>query len=101
MLVMRYKAVLDDNSLLFEGVDDSKLNRDLADAEDDLHYPHRSLHCCRHSYITQLAGRTRNFFLVRMISGHKTAANFEGYLHLFSQITMEAKRKTQKIELVS
>jgi integrase len=101
LLVLRYKAALDGDSLLFADVDDSKLNRDLVTAEEALHYSHRSLHCCRHSYLTHLAGRTRSFFLVRMISGHKSAKNFEGYIHLFDQISRQVRAKTQTIELVS
>ena len=83
ILARRHQACANDEALLFDELSDSALTRAWIAAENSLGYPHRSPHFCRHSYITNLAGRTRSFFLCRLISGHRDSKSFERYKHLF------------------
>lgn len=60
----------------------------------------KSYHCCRHSFVTYLVGRTRSFFLVRAITGHKKDKSFERYLHIFEELMAKAAAAEQDVQMV-
>lgn len=43
----------------------------------------KGFHACRHSFITNLVGKTNNQILTRAITGHKSISAFERYLHIY------------------
>jgi integrase len=84
--------------------DDLEWNRavnSLRRAYKELGINPKPFHCCRHSYTTLLVGKTRNFFLVRAITGHKKDKSFERYLHIYEKMARENRQNEQTIELIS
>ena len=87
------------NYLLFPDVNNTKVSRELKVAYSNSSYKQKTLHDCRHSFCTYFVGETANFFLARAILGHKSNA-FERYLHIYESISLNAKRKSQKIQVI-
>ncbi len=111
ILAVRYKtqqSLLETNSLgkdlanytLFGDCEWNKLNRSLKEAYIRIGTKHKGYHACRHTFVTLLTGVTRSYFLVRMISGHKSQKAFERYLHIYEQIAMQSRQKLQTIEVI-
>jgi integrase len=107
ILARRYKAgkenftkklfgTKEDNYLFFENLSKSRIDRAFEQVYDKHPHP-KTAHDCRHSFCTLFTGKTRSFFLARTILGHKSKS-FERYLHLFEQMALKAKAKTQEIE---
>jgi integrase len=67
---------------------------------DNPHLGSKSYHCCRHSYTTLLVGETRSYFLVRMITGHRSQKAFERYLHVYEQVALAARQESQEIDVL-
>lgn len=86
---------------LFDGLEWNRANLALQKAYKHLGWVPKQYHCCRHSFTTYLVGRTRSFFLVRAITGHKSDSSFERYLHIFEQMAIENSAKIQDIEEIS
>ncbi len=111
VLAIRYKKAMEqfeakecslnkDDFPLFDDLEWNKAQRTLRQSYSDLGLPFKSYHCCRHSFTTHLVGETRNFFLVRAITGHKKDKSFERYLHIYEQISLESIRNDQIIDVV-
>lgn len=111
MLIGRYKAqklLLDKetygrapiNYLFFDDLTMSRFSQDIKTVYAGTKYKVKSPHSCRHSFATIFTGETRSFFLAKMILGHKSKA-FEGYLHIYEQLTLNSKRNSQDLEEVS
>lgn len=45
----------------------------------------KGFHACRHSYITNLVGKTRNQILTRAITGHRSLEAFNRYVHIYEE----------------
>jgi integrase len=85
---------------LFEDLEWNRANKTLRQAYLNLKLEPKTYHSCRHSFTTHLVGETRNFFLVRAITGHKKDKSFYRYLHIFEQIAVEAAQAAQDIDVV-
>ena len=85
---------------LFDDLEWNRANKTLRQAYQNLGVEPKPYHCCRHSFTTHLVGETRNFFLVRAITGHKKDKSFERYLHIYEQIAVEAAQASQDIDVV-
>jgi integrase len=112
ILAKRYKAEMDnyaqlkytsdkEDYIFFNDLDWNKATRTLREAYKRLRLRRKSHHSCRHSFTTNLVGETRNFFLVRTITGHKKDRNFELYLHIYEQIALESQQQSQSIEEIA
>jgi integrase len=88
------------NYLLFDDCEWNRTTGALRQAYEALGQPPKGYHCCRHSFVTFLVGRTRSFFLVRALTGHKKAEAFERYLHTFEQIARLAKQEEQAFDVI-
>lgn len=88
------------NYIFFNDLEWNKAVNSLRCAYEQLSLTPKSYHCCRHSFVTNLIGKTRSFFLVRMITGHKKDTSFERYLHIYEKINQVAKQSSQEIEEV-
>ena len=67
-------------------------------------FKHKSPHCARHTFATNLAGLTHaDTGFCRLVLGHKDEDTTLGYVHLFEQINRQARSKVlvkTKIALV-
>jgi len=108
MLARRYKAQNEKllkavyghdpiNYLLFDDLTYNTLACDLRQVYKGTVFKAKGPHSCRHSFATIFTGETRSFLLAKLILGHKSKA-FEGYLHLYEAISLQAKRNSQEID---
>lgn len=88
-----------DDYLLFD-VGWNELTRGLRAAYKQMKWVPKGYHACRHTFITNLVGEFRSYFLVRMISGHRSQSAFEKYLHVFEQIALSVKIEDQELDFV-
>ena len=90
--------------LLFDGLDKNRFSRLLREAYEGLSFKHKSPHCARHTFATNLAGITHaDTGFCRLVLGHKDEDTTLGYVHLFEQINRQARSKVlvkSKIALV-
>lgn len=61
----------------------------------------KGFHACRHSFITNLVGKTRNQILTRTITGHRSLSAFDRYVHIYQsymvQATLDNEVKVRKV----
>jgi integrase len=88
------------NYLLFQDLEWNKANLTIKKAYELIDRPHKSYHCCRHSFATLMVWKTKSIFLARSITGHKSNA-FERYLHVWEQMTLEAQKGEQQIDEIA
>jgi len=74
-----------ENDYLLFNVNDSRLRRDF------LLHCKKGFHACRHSFVTNLVGETRDMIITKAITGHKSDAFFK-YLHIYEEIALKAKK---------
>lgn len=74
--------------LLFN-VEMNRLRRDF------LKHCKKGFHACRHSFVTNLVGETRDMVITKAITGHKSDAFFK-YLHIFEESMIKAKKSKAK-----
>lgn len=86
------------NYRLFDDLESNRAGNTLREAYKDLGITPKSYHCCRHSFVTYLVGRTRSFFLVRAITGHRKDRSFERYLHIYEEMNIQASAAIQDID---
>ena len=90
--------------LLFEGLEKNRFSRLLREAYEGTAFRHKSPHCARHTFATNLAGLTHaDTGFCRLVLGHKDEDTTLGYVHLFEQINRQARAKVlvkTKIALV-
>ncbi len=60
---------------------------------------HITLHCARHTFITNLISLNVNLSTVAMLAGHSTTRHTEGYVHLNEEICAAAVNKLPPIKL--
>ncbi|MBC7532295.1 MAG: site-specific integrase [Oligoflexus sp.] len=87
------------NYLFFEDVEEGAIRRHMQKANEALG-THKDFHSLRHTYSTRLAGKTRSFFLCKVILGHKTEKEFDKYCHIFEETQLEAKKNSQVIDFM-
>ncbi|MFG1523869.1 hypothetical protein ABMA67_02550 [Halobacteriovorax sp. RZ-3] len=59
----------------------------------------KGFHACRHSYTTNLIGKTRHQILTRTITGHRSMDVFERYVHIYEEYMNKSnipKTRTQR-----
>jgi site-specific recombinase XerD len=61
--------------------------------------PYKTPHDMRHSFCTLFTGKTKSPILSRIILGHKSDS-FDRYLHIYEQMVVKAKQKSQVIDLI-
>ncbi|MBK9038010.1 MAG: tyrosine-type recombinase/integrase [Bdellovibrionales bacterium] len=90
--------------LLFDGLEKNRFSRLLREAYEGTSFKHKSPHCARHTFATNLAGITQaDTGFCRLVLGHKDEDTTLGYVHLFEQINRQARAKVlvkSKIALV-
>lgn len=90
--------------LLFDGLEKNRFSRLLREAYEGKSFKHKSPHCARHTFATNLAGITHaDTGFCRLVLGHKDEDTTLGYVHLFEQINRQARAKVlvkSKIPLV-
>lgn len=90
--------------LLFDGIEKNLFSRLLREAYEGTSFKHKSPHCARHTFATNLAGITQaDTGFCRLVLGHRDEETTLGYVHLFEQINRQARSKVlvkSKIELV-
>lgn len=57
-------------------------------------------HDLRHTFVTEFVGQTRDLFLVRAITGHKSEKTLEYYLHTYEMMMMMNEQKENVIEII-
>lgn len=87
------------NYLLFYDLNRSAVVDDLSMAYFKANKKRKTWHDCRHSFCTYFIGETRNYFLAKIILGHKSDS-FDRYNHIYEQISLQAKQQTQEIEYI-
>ncbi len=73
----------------------------LKDVYKKLGLVYKGFHSCRHSFATYIVGEYRSNFLARTITGHKSSAVFDKYLHIYEEIARMAKAEDQEIEEIA
>ena len=88
------------NYLLFDDIDPNRIRRCINSVYDEIGGYRKDFHCLRHTYSTDLVGRTRSFFLAKAILGHRTEKEFNKYCHIFAQLQLAAKQNSQTLDFV-
>lgn len=112
ILAVRYRQGVEDHKQtkyttnredyrFFDDLEYNKAVNTMRQAYIDLGLPPKSYHCTRHSFTTQLVGRTRSFFLVRSITGHSKDHSFLRYVHIWEEMGIAASAASQDIEEIS
>ena len=57
---------------------------------DFLKHCKKGTHACRHSFISNLVGKTRNQILTRTITGHRSLSAFDRYVHIYQSYMIQA-----------
>lgn len=90
--------------LLFNGLTKSGFHNRITAAYEKTQYEPRTAHCARHTFATNFAGLTNaDTGLCRLILGHKDEQTTLDYVHLFEQISRQAKANDlvrTKIDLI-
>lgn len=97
LLAKRYQK---SEQLFFEDTTYHCLLSNLKKAYYKINKEMKSYHCLRHSYATELIGKTKSYFLMRVILGHKTMEIMDKYIHIYEKLNLEGDKKRQVIELV-
>ncbi len=80
--------------LLFDGLTMNKFRANLNKAFRKVKLKPRKPHCCRHTFLTWLYGKTfDNRILAERIAGHTTERMIQRYSHVREQIGVEQARK--------
>ena len=90
----------DRNYLFFEDLEQGTVRRHMASVNEEKK-SHKDFHSLRHTYSTNLVGKTRSFFLAKAVLGHKSEKEFEKYCHLAEQTQLNAQKNSQSIDFVS
>ncbi|RYZ75473.1 MAG: hypothetical protein EOP04_33270, partial [Proteobacteria bacterium] len=80
-------------------ITEGKIRRHMAKVNEKLG-AQKDFHSLRHTYSTNLCGKTRSFFLAKVILGHRTEKEFEKYCHIFKQTQLEAVKIEQVISIL-